>query len=173
MNEEQELKVVKNGEYNNLVLKTTIGKSGEAIQGLMAGNYIYITKGEFAEGFPVNGKYGTSYSCRVTYKDTEVSFFLNEKDHAKYALAGGVGDKIKVRGIVDKYGGELRLLPRWADDVRLVGRVEGVSQLDSLINNGRPGSASAEWLKHITAILMAGVIILISIIFKLKDKTKK
>lgn len=90
---EQTLEIVPNGQYKNINLKPKLNKG---IPGLDNGNHIIVEKTNFAEGMAINGKFGTSYSCRVTYRGEEVSFFLNEKEHQQYAQTGDVGDSVKI-----------------------------------------------------------------------------
>jgi len=92
MNEEQELEVTQNGEYKNINLKPKLNKG---IAGLNDGNFITVAK-VFAEGYEVTSKFGLSYSCRANYKGDEVSFWLNEKEHAVYKDIGGVDDSVKI-----------------------------------------------------------------------------
>ena len=92
MSEEQKLEIVENGQYNNLNLKTNFAKK---IKGIEDGNYIIVTKC-FAEGREWQGKYGPSYSCKVTYDDTECSFWLNQKEHEVFMDCGGIDDKVKI-----------------------------------------------------------------------------
>lgn len=108
-------------------------------------------------------------------KSGEIKVYLKRNtriDKAKFEL----GDKLKVSGIVDKYSGELRLLPRGPEDVVLLGRVKGANQADvdlQRINDYQSVSGKVNWLKYMTAVLAAAVIILASVIYKLKKKDKK
>ena len=90
---EQELEITQNGEYKNIRLKPNLVKG---LKGLEYDNYIIVEKTDFAEGMEFNGQFGKSYSCRVTYKDEQVSFWLNEREHTAYKGVGGVGDKVKI-----------------------------------------------------------------------------
>jgi RecJ-like exonuclease len=105
-------------------------------------------------------------------KSGEIKIYLKrntqiDKDSFK------LGDKVRVTGIVDKYGGELRILPRWIDDIQLIGRIEGASQAGNykaLLDDQSQNTKQVSWLKYALAVLVAGVIVLISIIIKLKNK---
>jgi len=117
---ETNVEIVKNGEYNNIPLKTKYKRNGAQLvldennekvvlqQGIGIGNYIILEK-KFPEGKPVVGKFGTSYACTAVYKDQDVSFFLTEIEHGKFAAAGGADDKVKVsvtKGINKMSGAE-------------------------------------------------------------------
>ena len=89
---EQELAITTNGQYKNINLKTRYkwnaqtkqfefdsdGNKVIVAQGVKPDHYVILTKGDYPEGYPVEGKFGTSYSYKVTYKGEEVSFFLNK-----------------------------------------------------------------------------------------------
>lgn len=121
MTNETTVEIVKNGEYNNIPLKTkykrdakgnlVLDDNSEKIvlqQGLGVGNHIIITK-KFAEGKEVTSKFGSSFACTAGYKGQDVSFFLTELEHQSFAQAGGDGDKIKVsctKGVNKKNGAE-------------------------------------------------------------------
>lgn len=108
-------------------------------------------------------------------KSGEIKVYLKRNtriDKTKFEL----GDKLKVSGIVDKYSGELRLLPRGPGDVVLLGRVKGVDQADidwQKVNNYQATKSQVNWLKYVIAVLAAGVMVLILIIYKLKKIDKK
>lgn len=78
--------------YVNFNLKS---KPLKGIQGIDPGNYIVVKK-VFAEGKEFNGQFGKSYSCRVEHNGVEGSFWLNEKEHAKFKDCGGIGDNVKI-----------------------------------------------------------------------------
>jgi K+-transporting ATPase A subunit len=90
---EQDIEIVKNGEYNNINLKPNFKKG---VKGLAIDNHIIVEKTKYAEGREIKTKFGSMYSCLVRYKDTDVSFICSDKEHASYVKAGGVGDKIKI-----------------------------------------------------------------------------
>lgn len=91
---EQELQVAtteKNGkEYNNIFLKPFRGNTG-----LEPGNFVIVEK-IFVEGFRIGAQYGDIFSCKAKYKDNEVSFILNPRDHDIYKEIGGIGDNVKI-----------------------------------------------------------------------------
>ncbi len=89
---EQDLEITENKGYKNISLKPNPAKGRD---GLKDGNHVIVTK-NFAEGRPINMSTYTIYSCGVRYKDEDVSFILNEKEHSAYANTGGVGDKVKI-----------------------------------------------------------------------------
>lgn len=85
--------------YKNLNLKT---KAKKGIKGLEDSQYVVVEK-LFPTGYKVDtsfkDKQGNpvyNYSCKAKYRDTEVSFFLNEKEHEVYQTLGGIGDKVKI-----------------------------------------------------------------------------
>lgn len=85
-------KVVGDKTYKNIDLKQ-----------LQDGEYVIVEK-KFAEGRGVQGKFGKTYSCAVTYEGEDVTFWLREKyqEHQRYAETGGVGDKVKVTATEEK-----------------------------------------------------------------------
>jgi len=97
---EQEIKIVENGQYKNINLKSKLHKG---IKGLEDGNHIIVEK-VYAEGREYqsptlkdrNGDPLMSYSCRVVYLDNEVSFWLSAFEHETYQALGGEGDKLKI-----------------------------------------------------------------------------
>jgi hypothetical protein len=112
---EAKLEIVQNGEYKNLELKEkfkVIDNQKQTVSaGIPDGDYVIVTK-EFAEGLEVNGKFGPSYSCKVTYDGNEgCSFWLKPKEHDAYKSCGGVGDRIKIsmakKPFVMKNGAEM------------------------------------------------------------------
>lgn len=95
MSNEQKLTVKTNvgsngKEYKNLVLKTKVDKTTGAVeQGLLADHYAVLTK-KYNEGKQT--QYG--YVVSAEYEGEEVSFFLNEREHALFVEAGGVDEQI-------------------------------------------------------------------------------
>ena len=89
---ETDLPITENGQYKNIVLKP---KPLKGIKGIEPDTYIVVEK-VFAEGYENDGKFGKSYSCKVSYKGDEVTFWLNEKEHTIYKDIGGVGDNVKI-----------------------------------------------------------------------------
>lgn len=88
MNEEQKIKIKKNGNYNNIELKDITPDN----------NFIIIEK-VFSEGkeFPDKFREGKhTYACRAKYLGEDVSFWLKQEEHDDYKLLGGEGDKVKV-----------------------------------------------------------------------------
>lgn len=55
-----------------------------------------VVKKRYAEGRPITGKFGTSYSCSVEYEGEDVGFFLKEYQHESFATTGGEGDLVKI-----------------------------------------------------------------------------
>ena len=104
MSEEQVLDVYDSGKvnqktgqtYKNIYLKTKVDKAtGEVFQGLKAGHHIVVQK-VFEKGYEFKGEDYSSFSCLVKYGDHEVTFWLYDKDHEKYAAIGGVDDFVKI-----------------------------------------------------------------------------
>ncbi len=89
---EKTLQITPKGQYNNINLKE-----------LEDGDFIVVKK-KFAEGYKFesktlkkkDGSPVISYSCRATYGDKEVSFWLNEAQHKLYAACGGIDDAVKI-----------------------------------------------------------------------------
>ena len=85
-----------------------------------------------------------------------------------------VGDKLEVTGIIDKYKDEWRLLPRFAKDIKLLGRVLGKSddkQLDKINQDGQANAPSL-LIKYLLLLLLAVMIILVSMVIKLKRQVQ-
>lgn len=93
----------KNGQkYYNLTLRTTV-KDGKVLQGIDPEGEGIIVEKLTVEGYK-NVKFDRpSYSCRVNYKDREVSFFLKEQEHKEFEACGGIGDKVRLTTKVEKY----------------------------------------------------------------------
>ncbi len=94
-NEEQELDIVENGAYKNINPKPNANKG---IKGLDIDNFITVEK-VFAEGLEIaskNPKWSPFYSCKVKYKNEEVSFLCSQKEHDIFKEVGGIGDNIKI-----------------------------------------------------------------------------
>ncbi len=104
-------------------------------------------------------------------KSGEIKIYL--KRSAQIDKAGfGLGDKLRVTAIVDKYANELRLLPRQSADIKLLGKVKGVSWPDTektAINRLNEAKENS-WIKYVIAILIAGLVILMIIVIRLKNK---
>lgn len=93
-----EIYTTKNGdkEYNNIYLTTRVDKrTGEPKIGLKPGNFITVKK-KYAEGYRQGAGESVYYSCAVIYKDKEVGFLLNEKNHELFKNCGGEGDTIRI-----------------------------------------------------------------------------
>ena len=115
---EQTLQPTVNGKYLNLQIKPKKG-----VGGLSHGNFIIVEKA-FAEGKPIpstlyknkDGSPQVSFNCGVKYNGQDVSFFLNEAEHAKFAAIGGIGDKVKItltkEPMVNPMSGIEMLVPR-------------------------------------------------------------
>lgn len=107
---EQDLQVFRTGKTNkageeilNLNLKTRVNKStGEVNAGLTVDNYVVVEK-VFAEGYENKKPSYSFFACKVKYKDEEMSFLLNEKEHEDYKSCGGIGDKVKVTLVSYEY----------------------------------------------------------------------
>ena len=81
-----------------------------------------------------------------------------------------MGDKLEVAGIIDKYKDEWRLLPRFAKDIKLLGRVLGKSddkQLEKINQDGQ-STAPSVLIRYLLLLLLAVTIVLASIVIKLK-----
>ncbi len=91
-----------NGQWKNISLKQKWDEGTLVREGLGDGDYIIVTKGDYAEGKEFNGKFGLSYTCRVIYNDEEVSFFLNEKEHDRFKEVGA-GEKMKIINLKETY----------------------------------------------------------------------
>lgn len=113
---EQELTITttvgKDGkEYKNINLKS---KPLKNIKGLDDGNSVTVEK-VFAKGYEIESTYGKIYSCKVKYKDDEVTFILNPKEHEVYESLGGIGDKVKItlhkKTIMNKKTGVEMIIP--------------------------------------------------------------
>ena len=95
---EQKISVTENGQYKNINLKD-----------IDPGNYIVVTKGQFAEGKKIEchgagGKTWDAWLCGVECEGVDVAFFLNKEEQAdEYAATGGVGDVIQIHSAVEKY----------------------------------------------------------------------
>jgi hypothetical protein len=89
---EQEIEIRTNGAFKNIELKPKLHKG---IKGLTSGNHIVVSK-IYKDGMEKEGQYGKYYIAKVLYKDEEVSFFLNEKEHEAFSKAGNIGDKVKI-----------------------------------------------------------------------------
>ena len=112
---ENELEIVKNGEYNNLNLKTKFkraqgnlvldaqGEKQVFIEGIANDSSITVEK-VMKEGYENISKtlkdYNKdplkSYSCKVKYKGEECSFWLSVDEHDIYKELGGIGDFVKI-----------------------------------------------------------------------------
>jgi len=100
---EQDLDIINTGkkdkagnEIKNINLKTRLNKAtGDVTQGLTVGNFITAEK-VFPTGYKNDRGSYCIYSCKIKYKDEEVSFTLNEKEHNEYKVTGGMGDKVKI-----------------------------------------------------------------------------
>ncbi len=82
-----------------------------------------------------------------------------------------VGDSLDIVGLLSFYKGEYRILPRTPDDVMIVNKILGSSTSTVEINNSVVELPI--YVKYILAILVAGIIILSSIIIKNKVNVKK
>jgi hypothetical protein len=119
---EQELKIYDNivsgKTYKNLYLKSKYnkdsrgnfvikdGKKETLFQGLDDGNFVIVTKSQYAEGKKFEKVAYDSFLCNVNYKGTECTIWFTqpkadklgtlETEYMKYCLTGGVGDKVKI-----------------------------------------------------------------------------
>lgn len=100
---EQDVPVIENNGYKNLILKPTKAQKQKGVEGLKPGNYLFVEK-TFPEGLEIpskqfmkpDGSPQLSYACKAKYKDEEVSFFLKEREHEAYKVLGEVGSTIKI-----------------------------------------------------------------------------
>lgn len=99
---EKDLPLEIKGEYKNISLKQKWDEGTLVREGLADGEYIIVEK-RFADGKLFNGNFGPSYSCGVVYKGEDVTFWLNEAEHAKYADCGGIGDKVKIVNLKESF----------------------------------------------------------------------
>ena len=100
----KELPIEENGQYKNISLKQKWDQGDLLRDGLGDGEYVIVNKDDnFSEGLLNNGKFGPSYSCKVKYKDEQVSFWLNEKEHVKFAEVGDCGDTIKILNLRETF----------------------------------------------------------------------
>lgn len=84
-----------------------VGKNNKSykninLKDISISNYIIVEK-NFAEGLKVQGKFGDVFSIGVKYKDETVSFWLNAKQHDKYKVIGGMGDKVKITAVERRF----------------------------------------------------------------------
>lgn len=100
---EKELLIEENGQYKNINLKQKWDEGTILKDGLADGDFIIVHKETFVEGRAVNTQYGVSYSCGVKYKGENVTFWLNEAEHTKYAQAGGIGDNVKILNLKETF----------------------------------------------------------------------
>ena len=100
---EKTLPIEENGQYKNISLKQKWDEGTLVRDGLADGEYIIVEKTNFVEGRAVNTQYGTSYSCGVKYNNEDVNFWLDEKEHTKYAETGGLGDKVKILNLKETF----------------------------------------------------------------------
>lgn len=78
--------------YNNINIKALEDGQFAVVEKLSAEGYKNVSdKYKDYKGNPA-----VSYSCKVKYADKECSFWLNERQHAQYAVCGGIGDKVKI-----------------------------------------------------------------------------
>jgi hypothetical protein len=102
-----ETKTSANGKSYNTV--TLLPKPKKGIAGLQPTNFVLYRK-LFAEGKQFkkdwvnpNGKTTTSFNylcnCTDTKSGTDLSFFLNQKQHDNFKVCGGIGDTIRITRI--------------------------------------------------------------------------
>ena len=91
-----DLEIKENGQFKNINLKKDLKK-----------DHFTVVEKKFAEGLPKtfskNGRSWTSFVVSAKYKDEDVTFFLNEKEHDVFKVTGGIGDKVKVSKTLDSY----------------------------------------------------------------------
>lgn len=102
------------GTFKNIYLKTKTKvdpSSGDVDvkKGLADGNHVIVQK-VFDKGFKIEKPNYTIFSCKVRYKDEEVTFILNEKEHERYVNTGGMDDKVKITATAfeSNFGGSTR-----------------------------------------------------------------
>ena len=89
---EQELEIIKNGQYNNLHLKS---KPMKGIKGIEEGNHIIVEK-LYDTVMTKEGKYGPYSIAQMKYKNTDCSTFLTSKEGADFDACGPAGIKVKI-----------------------------------------------------------------------------
>ncbi len=83
-----------------------------------------------------------------------------------------VGDRLVVTGILDKYKGEFRLMPREQSDIELVGKVLGQNDYQPVAEKKKNSDPldNNVLIKYLLAVMSAAIIILIGLIIKFKIK---
>lgn len=79
-----------------------------------------------------------------------------------------VGDTLEASGIVSQYQDEYRLLPRYPEDIKVVGKVLGEETENKEVEKN-----NSDIFKYLLAIAVAVILVLITIILKKKDKEKQ
>lgn len=115
---EQQLPIETSGKYKNIQLKPRKG-----VGGLAPGNSVVLEK-LFETGTPVpskiyankDGSPQISYAVKAIYKDEEVSFWLNEREHDLWATMGDKGTRVQVTLVEESFlnpkSGIKMLVPR-------------------------------------------------------------
>jgi len=93
---EQDMEILDIGQNKSIQLKPQPKKG---LKGLEVDNYVIVEK-LFEEGKRFEKQFGeklaVSYLVGVKYKDTQVSFFIKQKEYEEYQKVAAVGDKVKV-----------------------------------------------------------------------------
>jgi hypothetical protein len=89
---EDNLEIIKNGQYNNLNLKS---KPLKGIKGIGDGNYIIVTK-LYDNVMVKEGKYGPFSIAQVKYKDLDCSMLLTSIEGQQFDACGPSGTRVKI-----------------------------------------------------------------------------
>lgn len=98
---ETTLEITPNGAYNNIDPKkglkhpTATDDEGR-VTSYGAQQYIIVEKGPYPEAMVKEGKFGPYGVVSAIYNDTNVSFFIGERDIEFWNRAGTTGDKVKI-----------------------------------------------------------------------------
>lgn len=86
---EQKIKVIGEGDRKKIKLTD-----------IEFGNYIVVQK-NFVDGKEVDGKFGKSFLCKVTYEEEDVALFLSPTQHDMFVEVGGQGDSVAIHRFVE------------------------------------------------------------------------
>ena len=81
-----------------------------------------------------------------------------------------IGDNLEVTGIVSQYGEEYRILPRYPEDLKVVGKVLGVETDD--IPKGAIAD-SGNILKYFLAAAVAAILVLATLVIRARGKSRE
>jgi len=101
----------------------------------------------------------------------EVKIYINQNTGIKKGEIK-IGDSLQVRGIVSQWQDEYRILPRYPEDIKVIGKVLGeTDQPQSVINNQSSIiNSNSGIFKYLLAGAAAIIIILMVIIIKRKNE---